>query len=300
MRNFFIDHLRNCCNILGCLYRRPFSSALTITTIGVILSLPAIMSLFGLEFAKVLNIQKAGQVSVFIKQNTPHHAITQLQYNLERESFISGVKSVSTEQALQEMKVLLDDPTILDKINLDSIQAQLILFLQPDIDEESLQQFLLKLEKNTAIDSIKSDLDWINKLRSLYNLGILVIIFFMLMFSGGVVLLIVNTTKLVIENKREQIAITKLMGADNSFIRREFLYYGFWYGFLGACVSAIVLTFSQYLIKVTLQRLIGPNDIVLHSFIMPACGIILLVGVMLGVSASWWSVHSCIKENNME
>jgi cell division protein FtsX len=36
-----------------------------------------------------------------------------------------------------------------------------------------------------------------------------------------------------IENRREEIEVTKLIGASNAFVRRPFLWTGFWYGLFG-------------------------------------------------------------------
>ena len=59
----------------------------------------------------------------------------------------------------------------------------------------------------------------------------------------AVILVVGNTIRLEIENRREEIVITKLFGATHSYIRRPFLYDGFWFGLMGA-VRCQLLAFA--------------------------------------------------------
>ena len=43
-----------------------------------------------------------------------------------------------------------------------------------------------------------------------------------------------NTIRLDIQNRRDEIEVTKLVGGSDAFVRRPFLYNGFWYGLGGA------------------------------------------------------------------
>ena len=53
----------------------------------------------------------------------------------------------------------------------------------------------------------------------------------------GVLLILGNTIRLAIESRREEIVIVKLVGGSDAFVRRPFLYTGFWYGLGGALVA---------------------------------------------------------------
>src|SRR3546814_9036829 len=54
--------------------------------------------------------------------------------------------------------------------------------------------------------------------------------------------IISNTIRLDIEARREEIEVMKLVGAPDSFIRRPFLYTGFWHGLLGGVLAWILVT----------------------------------------------------------
>ena len=55
------------------------------------------------------------------------------------------------------------------------------------------------------------------------------VIIISLLFSFAVLLIIGNTIRLDIQNRYQEIVVTKLIGATDAFIRRPFLYGGLWY-----------------------------------------------------------------------
>ena len=62
-----------------------------------------------------------------------------------------------------------------------------------------------------------------------------------IMLAAGVLLIVGNTIKLAIENRRDEILVVKLVGGTNAFVRRPFLYMGFWYGLFGGLLAWVML-----------------------------------------------------------
>ena len=57
----------------------------------------------------------------------------------------------------------------------------------------------------------------------------------------AVLVVIGNTIRLEINNRRDEIVVMKLVGGSDGFIRRPFLYTGFWYGLIGAAGAAVLI-----------------------------------------------------------
>ena len=57
----------------------------------------------------------------------------------------------------------------------------------------------------------------------------------------AVLFIVGNTIRLAIENRREEIIITKLVGATDAFIRRPFIYGGIWYGLVGGLIALLIV-----------------------------------------------------------
>ena len=64
----------------------------------------------------------------------------------------------------------------------------------------------------------------------------------------AVVLVVGNTIRLEIENRRDEIIITKLVGGSNAFVRRPFLYTGLWFGVGGGVVAAAVIALALWFV----------------------------------------------------
>jgi len=70
-----------------------------------------------------------------------------------------------------------------------------------------------------------------------------------------VIMVVGNTIRLAIENRREEIIITKLIGGTNAFIRRPFLYEGAWYGLVGGVLATVLVEGGRLLLSGPLHRL---------------------------------------------
>jgi cell division transport system permease protein len=64
-----------------------------------------------------------------------------------------------------------------------------------------------------------------------------------------VLLVIGNTIRLEIANRAEEIQIVRLIGASNAFVRRPFLYSGFWFGAFGALLAIAFVAGTVHLLK---------------------------------------------------
>ena len=98
-----------------------------------------------------------------------------------------------------------------------------------------------------------------------------------------------NTIRLDIENRREEIEVTKLIGASNAFVRRPFLWTGFWYGLLGGTSALLLVQYGLYLLKEPVTRLAGlyQGNITVATLGVSESLTIIGAAVFLGLFASW-------------
>jgi cell division transport system permease protein len=57
----------------------------------------------------------------------------------------------------------------------------------------------------------------------------------------AVLLVVGNTIRLDIDTRRVEIEVTKLVGGSDGFVRRPFLYGGFWYGLGGGLIAWLLV-----------------------------------------------------------
>jgi cell division transport system permease protein len=110
----------------------------------------------------------------------------------------------------------------------------------------------------------------------------------------GAIALIINTIQLAIFARRREVAVMKLVGATNMFIRVPFMLEGFVHGVAGAACAIAVTYFVRDGIASLLpsQQFLGTSQLYVTSHEALMTGLILLaVGALVGVLGSWFAVR---------
>ncbi len=95
-----------------------------------------------------------------------------------------------------------------------------------------------------------------------------------------------------ISTDKEEIEVTKLIGASNGFVRRPFLWSGFWYGLCGGLLAVGLVHYGLYLLEQPVARLAGlyQSGIVVMSLSAKETLTVMGIGVALGLTGSWFAV----------
>lgn len=223
------------------LVRQPVSSALTWLVIAIALMLPSLFySAFHAINLQTQAWQAGGQVTLYLSDATSEADGLVLAADLNQRPEIEFTQYTSKEQAWQvfQQSLNIDGQTAL----LDNpLPASIVVvpFQQSDVELEAL---ILMLQSLADVDEIQVDLMWISRLNRLLNLAEHIVQLLGLILAIAVVLIVGNTIRLHIESRKSEILIIKLLGATDGFIRRPFLYLGFWYGSIGGLAAWALLT----------------------------------------------------------
>jgi cell division transport system permease protein len=92
-----------------------------------------------------------------------------------------------------------------------------------------------------------------------------------------------------IQNRREEIEVTKLIGASSAFVRRPFLYSGLWYGLGGGLLALALVRYGLFALEAPVTRLAGlynsPFNVL--SLDLAESLAIVAAGMILGLAGSW-------------
>lgn len=290
-----IRHAQQAIGSLGSLWRTPFTTAMTIFVLGISLALPATLHLFIKNAEKVSEQwDSASQITLFLKLSTSEKSAQNLIKRISLYNEVDSVTYISSEQALNEFKILSGFGQSLEYLDKNPLPATLLVTpTQRASQAQAANTLLAKLTKEREVDQGKLDLEWLTRLESMAHLIEDIVLGVALLLCLSVVLIVGNTIRLSILNEKDAIAIMKMVGATDSFIQRPFLYSGIWYGIFGGILSCITVTIlawylgyaitdlSQlYQSNFKLQGLAGDEALVLI-----ACAILLaLVGSYISVS----------------
>jgi cell division transport system permease protein len=279
---------------LGRLVRSPFATFMTTAVIGIALALPT-----GLHVL-LDNLQRAGggftdtaQISLFLKPHVDEDRALALADRLRQRSDIATVQYISPDQALEEFQSQSGFGEVLDHLSHNPLPG--VLVLQPVLSGEDpgiAAKIVAGLKQLPEVDVAQLDMQWLQRLFAILSTvqrGVLIIA---VLLGVAVLLIVGNTIRLAIENRRDEIVITKLIGATNAFIRRPFLYSGIWYGLFGGVLALLLVDTSILLLQEPVARLTGLYGSNYHLGLLDAglSGTVLGGGILLGLVGSWIAV----------
>jgi len=244
MKNYLNNHLRACRASLSALLRAPFASLMTAVVIGVALALPSGLHalLDGAQSVAAGWEGDVSQVSLFLKQGVKEEAAKNLTWRLRATNDVAAVRYISPQQALEEFKHNAGVGDALAFLDENPLPAVLVVkpaknFTGP----EMVRGLVQRLEALPEVESAQLDWAWLERLHAVVALVDRGMLLVGAVLAVAVLFIVGNTIRLAIENRRDEIIITKLMGATNAFIRRPFIYGGVWYGLMGGFIALLIV-----------------------------------------------------------
>jgi cell division transport system permease protein len=295
MKNYLSHHLRACLASLGSLLRTPFASLMTAVVIGVALALPGgFHSLLGSVQILAGGMEgDVAQVSLFLKAGVKEDAARNLAWRLRSMDDIAGVRYISPRQALEEFK---RNASVADALSyLDENPLPAVLVVKPAksfSDAEMVRGLVRRLQAQPEVESAQLDWAWLERLHALVALADRGMMLVGAVLAVAVLFIVGNTIRLAIENRREEIVITKLVGATDAFIRRPFIYGGVWYGLAGGGIALLIVDGVLWGMSGPVSRLAALYQSGFQLGMLSglsACAL-LLAGATLGWLGAWLAV----------
>lgn len=281
--NAFAQHRLALGLILRRFAREPWSSLLTLCVIGVALSLP--LGLYALvdnvrTLAGRLSVEP--QITVFMATNASADSARQVESQIKAMAGIQRLRFIPRDQALQE---LLQSAGLADvTAGLERNPLPDALVIEPhSSDPVALEKLRDELAKLPKVDHVQLDSAWAKRLGGMVRLGRDVALLLAALLGFALVVVTSNTIRLQILSQREEIEISKLIGATDAFIRRPFLYHGLLQGLLGGLAAWLIVQLGLAFLNLgiaDLARLYG-SEFHLHG---PAgadfLGLLLFAGLL--------------------
>lgn len=279
---------------LGRLSRTPISSLMTMAVIAIALSLPTGLHVLLGNLEQVAGAwDGAASISLFLKQEVSEEQAGRLVDRIQESPGVGEVELVSREQALQEFRQLSGFSDVLDSLQANPLPT--VLLVQPTVEAsapEPAARLLQNLREIEGVELAQLDLQWVQRLQAITETARRGVQILSALLALAVVLTIGNTIRLEIQNRQAEIEISKLIGATNTFIRRPFLYLGFWYGLFGALGAWLLVSLAVSLLDAPVDRLAGlyQSGFELAGLDIGSWVILVGGGTLLGLAGSWIAV----------
>lgn len=262
--------------------RAPLLSVLSIITIAFSLYAFGLFGLVALNLRNALQaVEDRVEVRAFITDSTATEVVRTAVSAIGAFPEVASVRFVTQEQALERARRELGE--FRDVFDEGILPASLEVHLKPGFrDPTSVRTVARRIGAYSFIEEIRFGEEWVEKLYRLRTIATLAGLALGLTFAAVAIIIISATIHLAVMARAREIAIMRLVGATNGFVRAPFLLEGLLKGTLGGAL-ALAMTYGS---------VEGINRYVIPSqFFEPwMAGAGVLAGAMIGLIGSGVSV----------
>jgi cell division transport system permease protein len=293
MKTLLARHLRNALAALGELWRQPVATTLTVAVIGIALALPASLHVLVQSGQRLAGSwQELRDFSVYLKPGTALADARELAGEIAARAGIAETRVIPADDALAEFRA---DPAfgeVLKVVKGNPLPHTVVVRPSPDAPPGQLTTIRDELAARPEVDLVQLDTQWLLRLAAILDVVRRTVWIAAVLLVGAVIVIVGNTIRLDIQNRRQEIEVSKLLGATDAFVRRPFLYLGFWFGTLGGLVALLVLTAGLILLSGPLERLLSLYEASFSGFGLTLTTALAVIGggLVAGLAGAWVAV----------
>jgi len=274
------------------LVQQPFATLLNVVVFGIALALPCGFYV-GLDNLERFTRQLTGepQLSLFLSVGASTADADRIKERLQSHPAVGRFRFVHRDAALGELKNASGMSDVLAELDGNPLPHAFVV-----TGKSASPEVLESLRSETAgwpkVEHVQLDSDWARKLDAALRIGRLLVSFLGLLLAIALVAVTFNTIRLQILTRRDEIEVSKLIGATNGFIRRPFLYFGSLQGLLGGAAAWLIVAAAVKVLNVELADLVDLFGLSprLGTMTLQQTAALLAIAALLGWIGAWMSV----------
>ncbi len=218
----------------------PGQTLIMIAVLGFILALPAYLWLL-LESARALsaNIDHEPRIALYL-DDADAEALADAAARIVALPGVAQVTPIGADEALDEYRASLPDPALLNWLEDNPLPA-IIEVVPLERTPEAIAALEARLAGLLPEATRVSDHEWVRQLQALHAAGQRVLLVVAGLLALGVTLILAVAAASELRERREEIAISRITGATDRFLRRPSLYGGLLLGLSGGVFSLLLL-----------------------------------------------------------
>ncbi len=255
MRNLFTQHRAALVLTVHRMLDTPFATLLTVLVIGIALSLPLGLYLVVDNLGRIAaNSQGQPEISIFLKDNAGSAVQRDIEAKLKARPEVKEYRFVARDAALKQLSQnmgLTDAAAILGKNPLPDA----FVVAAKDAEPEHLDQLRQDMQAWPGVQSAKLDSEWARRLNAFLRLGKQGVWLLAALLGFALAAVGFNTIRLQILALRDEVEVSRLLGATDAFIRRPYLYLGMLQGLLGGLAAWVIVASAFALINLRVAEI---------------------------------------------
>ena len=288
--NYFTLHFEAAKNAVRQLFKQPLATLLILVMLAIAMSLPLALYL-GVQSSQAVlgKLNESPQITLYMEQNAGDADSAVVKELLAADKRIEKSEFIGKAQGLSELQTSMGEQDIVSMLDSNPLPDAFVVSPKPGGTPSEMQALRQDLAKLPMVESAQLDTEWMQTLYQIDDFVQKVLAFLSVTLSVAFVLVAHNTIRLQILSRKEEIEITKLLGAPSSFIRRPFLYQAVWQSLLAAGLSLALCAWLIHATQPLVAQIFRPYGLNIewrffHTWEwLSVCGIV----AALGIAGAW-------------
>ena len=272
---------------------------MSFAAIGITVACLLIMGTFTLVAvnanALLLDLEQENEILAYVDDSYTSAQAKALQKELEAIPNVASATYISKEQATEDFAADYPEEELFQDLDPEIFQDRYAIKV---VDLAQQSQTLKRVEEVTGITDVNAHEEIAGGFLTVRNVATVVCVALIAILFIVSVFIISNTIKLTTFDRRDEIAIMKMVGATNGFIRWPFVYEGMLLGLF----SAVIAFGLQWLLYTAVTRGIGTSDtlqiLTVVPFVkiwQPVALVFLGAGILVGVGGSLTAIRRFLR-----
>ena len=273
-----------------------FISVVAILTIGLALMIFGAFLIVYFNVSQITTgwVQEV-EISAYFKEGISQERVEQVKKTLWQNREIAKIEYVSKTEVLKRFRAEHPDSAyLLQGLSENPLPASFEITLTKDgQSREAVDQLVEKIQLIPELEEIQYGQEWTRSLLTFMNVLRLIGSILGGLLGIAIIFIIANTVRLTVYARRDELAVMRLIGATNSFIKGPFLMEGLFQGLIGS-ILALFLLFTMYHFWIPKLRasagIFFLQDISISFLSVSMILWIVLAGMLLGLFGSLMSL----------
>lgn len=257
-----------------------------IVNLVIITTMAAILTIFGSFFRSAMSISSFAkelgnvlEISVYLKQGSDANVV---KNRVKEFGHVEAVSIIPKETSWVNLKREMDLPDMENPLP-DTLHVK--------VDKpENIDEVFKNVKQLKSVEDMSYAQDLAKKIEALNKIVNTITVFVVFIMGMLTITIINNTIQLVIQSRKDEIEIMRLMGVSNWYIRFPLIMQGAFYGFSGALIAVLPLNVVQNGLNNVHQFFMVPSPLYAQNIVI---AIMFAMAILFGAGGSFL----CIKKH---
>lgn len=245
--------------------------------------------------AQVTKLENQNETLAFVDDSLTEEEARAIEPYIRALNNVSDVEFISRQAAMDDFRADYDNDEIFEVIEPETFRDRYVIHLK---DIAYMADTKAEIDNIEGIADVSVELDIARGLVTARNIVSAISVILIVVLFVVSVFVMSNTVKLTTFSRREEIAIMRMVGATNSFIRTPFVIEGLFLGILGSVISFFGLWGLYTLVcDKVMAGITGTlvSVVPFEQIMLPVGGCFLLMGVFVGMFGGSIAIRNYLK-----